>query len=80
MTNRQPQLSPSDRFISGFLALVWLGVGIAAAFVAIRTSHWSLGVGGLASVWFGLAWARVTYLKRKLTARQALLLWRAADD
>ncbi|HTP46098.1 MAG TPA: hypothetical protein VMQ50_04160 [Casimicrobiaceae bacterium] len=65
------------RIVSTLLALVWLGAGVAAIVLALMNpSRWTLGVVGVAALWYGLLWMRVARLGRRLTVREALMPWR----
>jgi hypothetical protein len=76
MTTRN-QSPRTVRIVGALLALVWLAAGFAAIFVAVITARWLPGVLGVAAVCYGLLWVRVAHLGRQLTARDALLPWRA---
>jgi hypothetical protein len=66
------------RVVSGVLALAWLGGGSTAIVFAVRTSDWLPAVFGIAGLLYGLLWLRVMWLGRQLTARDALMPWRAS--
>jgi len=73
------QSSRTVRVISSLLALVWLGTGFAAIFVAVSTTRWLPGIVGVAAVCYGLLWVRVVRLGRQLTVREALMPWRVGQ-
>ena len=64
------------RIVSALMAMVWIGGGFLAIVGAVSTSRWLLAVVGVLAIWYGLLWVRAVRLGRRLTIREAMMLWR----
>jgi hypothetical protein len=69
-------LSPFQRGLAVFLALVWLGGGALALYLALVHSRWGVGIAALAALIYGAAWLRVAALSRLLTWPELIAPWR----
>lgn len=78
---RRPAESPRTiRLVGGLLAFVWLGAGLGAVVLGVGRSRGLLVGLGLVAFGYGLLWARVARLGRRLTLREAWPPWRRKAD
>jgi hypothetical protein len=64
------------RGVAIFLAMIWLGAGLAAVSLGIANRRWLFVVVGTAALWYGALWIRVAQWKRTLTTNEAFRPWR----
>lgn len=73
---RAPTESPRTvRLLGGLLAFVWLGAGLGAMVLGVGRSRGLLVGLGLVAFGYGLLWARVVRMGRRLTPREAWPPW-----
>jgi hypothetical protein len=71
------KLSRIERFVAVGLALVWLGAGGAALWVAARQGDWPIGAVALLALAYGGAWLRVALRSHRLSWQELVAPWRA---
>ena len=70
------RLGSTHRLIAAALALIWGCAGLAGEAAAYAYGRWSLAGAGLVALWVAVLWARVAFLARLLTWREAVTPWR----
>ena len=62
--------------VAGVLAVIWIGVGIAALVLGLTNHLWVLVGLGPVVVWYGLIWIRVARQGRKLRLSETFRPWK----
>ena len=73
------KLSKPERIVAICLAVIWIAVGCTALYFALVHSRWVIGIVALAGVGYGIAWARVALLARRLTWPELFAPWRSGS-
>jgi len=72
---RRAALKRQERALAAALAAVFLGVGGLALPLALSEGAWAMAAVAACGVLYGVAWARVAWLGRRLSGRELLVPW-----
>ena len=61
-----------DRRLSGLMAAIWLGLGVAGLYSGIQASRWPIVGASLFALLYGALWVRVAIAGRLLNGWQDL--------
>jgi hypothetical protein len=75
MARARGELRRHERSIAAALSAVFLCVGGLVLPIALVEGAWGMAAVAVCGVLYGVAWARVAWLGRRLSGREVLLPW-----